>query len=255
MIVPLLQVLLVFTLPLAMYLLALASINRRRHPLLVPGAWDFIGLLCGVSGFVLAGNAVIWSILSDRWRMVWLFGARRNLHEMGSHGYIWFDLVALAYFLTLAFGVAWLVGRRRLMTVVYNVEPAIFEEILTRLLETKGLSWTRSGHRYALSARKQAPSEGSPSPDVAPGTAVLDLELSPAFRTVVMNWQLSSGQAEYAVRQEVERELGRALAEVRTRGNPVGGWLFGASAILWFLTLFALAALMVIWSDFRTGGF
>jgi hypothetical protein len=60
---------------------------------------------------------------------------------------------------------------------------------------------------------------------------------------------------EYTVRQEVESDLAKQLAKMPTLGNPVGGWLFGASAILWFLTLFALAAVMVIWNDFRTGGF
>jgi hypothetical protein len=250
----LLQVLLVFTSPLATYLLALGTINRRRHPLLVPGTWDFVGLLCGVSGFVLAGNAVIWGILSDRWRMVWLFGDRRNLHELGSRAYLWFDLVALAYFLTLAFGIAWLVWRRRSVTVVYNVEPAAFEEALARVLDGKGLSWTRTGRRYFITFMRKTPSEpDAPSPHDHP--AVLDLELSPVFRSVVMNWQLSSDQAEFAVRQEMERELGKALKEVRTRANPVAGWLFGASGILWFLALFAFAAVMVIWNDLKTGGF
>src|SRR4051812_39089865 len=37
-------ILLAFLLPLGVYLIVLGALNRRRHPVLVSGTWDFIGL-------------------------------------------------------------------------------------------------------------------------------------------------------------------------------------------------------------------
>jgi len=39
--------------PLAFYFLVLGMINRRTEPLMVSGRWDFVGLLCALSGFLL----------------------------------------------------------------------------------------------------------------------------------------------------------------------------------------------------------
>ena len=41
---------------LAIYLLILGAINRRQHPLMVYGPWDFAGVLFAASGFLLFGG-------------------------------------------------------------------------------------------------------------------------------------------------------------------------------------------------------
>ena len=43
------MILLAFLSPLAIYLLIIGAINRRRRPLLVSGPWDFAGLLFAAS--------------------------------------------------------------------------------------------------------------------------------------------------------------------------------------------------------------
>jgi hypothetical protein len=43
-------------LPLAVYLLVLAWINRGRRALMVSGPWDFAGILFAASGFLLFGG-------------------------------------------------------------------------------------------------------------------------------------------------------------------------------------------------------
>ena len=45
--------------PLAIYLLWLAQITRRSRPTILGGAWDYAGLLIGLSGFILFGGTVI----------------------------------------------------------------------------------------------------------------------------------------------------------------------------------------------------
>ena len=57
---------LIFPFPLAIYCLVLALINGSRRPMLVPGSWDCIGLLFGLSGFLLATLPVLLTRFFDR---------------------------------------------------------------------------------------------------------------------------------------------------------------------------------------------
>jgi hypothetical protein len=67
----------------------------------------------------------------------------------------------------------------------------------------------------------------------------------PAMRHVTLRWQ---GRND-TVRREVEAELSKALAEVRTRNNPLSAWFLSLALALFFtafLTLFALVALRLL---------
>src|SRR5207253_8850992 len=63
-----------YLLPLAVYCLVLGFINRRRHPLMVAGAWDFAGLLFAASGFLAFGLPGLLSGFTERGRSAALFG-------------------------------------------------------------------------------------------------------------------------------------------------------------------------------------
>src|SRR6516225_1457399 len=67
-------ILLAFLLPFSIYLSILGSINRRRHPVMVSGVTDFIGILFAASGFLLFGGPGILTGLGEEWRMFWLIG-------------------------------------------------------------------------------------------------------------------------------------------------------------------------------------
>ena len=248
--------LLFFLFPLALYLLILGLVNRRRHALVVPGTWDFVGVLCACSGFILAGTTFLLSSLSDRWRMFWLFGDRRQLHEFGNAGRLWFLLFVALGAVALVTVTLWVLWRRKRMTVIYNTEPAVFEDALAQALDSKGFSWSRTGNRVAIvrqadntaSAREAvlviedasailgmplvAPVQAARDAGPQDEAAFLDLDVSPLLRNVTLCWTASSDEAEWAVRQEVEVEVGRVLAEVRTAPNPVAGWLLSVGVVL-----------------------
>ncbi len=42
-----------FLFPLAVYCSVLGLVNRRLQPLMISGVWDFVGVLCATSGFLL----------------------------------------------------------------------------------------------------------------------------------------------------------------------------------------------------------
>src|SRR5947208_2848695 len=68
-----------FLLPLAIYLLIVANLNNREHPLMVSGSWDFVGVLFATSGFLLLGGPAILSNFSERARLFWILGDRQGL--------------------------------------------------------------------------------------------------------------------------------------------------------------------------------
>src|ERR1700758_3195552 len=48
-----------FFFPIALYCLILGMINRRPHPVMVSGSWDFFGLLLAASGLLLFGGPTV----------------------------------------------------------------------------------------------------------------------------------------------------------------------------------------------------
>src|SRR5439155_22125972 len=157
---------------------------------------------------------------------------------------------------------------RRAQTSIYNVEPDVFAEVLAEVVDRSALEWLPSGPRRLLLRFREPPidpilvPQGSPaagasafgeytrpqsSASPAQGTslpaapwAVLTVEPFPALRHVTLNWR---GHDE-AIRLEVETQLAMALAQRRSRHNPVGGW-FLSLAIGLFLS--ATFALLVLW--------
>jgi hypothetical protein len=72
--------------------------------------------------------------------------------------------------------------------------------------------------------------------------AVLDVEPFYTTRHVTLNWRSASG----LLRQQVEAELGRALVDVGSRDNPVGGWLMIIASALFALIFFGVALTILI---------
>src|SRR5205085_12077393 len=106
--------LIAFLFPLFGYLLVLGLINRRRAPLMVPGTWDFVGVLLGMSGFILAGSGYLLYQIAVVCRS---FGLGSAL--------LW--LFAVLYLLLVVLIVLFVLVQRRRYTVVYNVNPRTFE--------------------------------------------------------------------------------------------------------------------------------
>jgi hypothetical protein len=263
-----LYLLLAFLFPVTIYLLVLGVIHRRRSPLLIPGTWDFAGVLFAASGFLLIGGPVILTLLNERWRFNWFLGPQ----PAGDSDESWHAgmLVWSVYFLLVALGSAVLIWLRRNTTSIYNVEPLVVERTLVGVLEGLGRRWFRSGPRFYVAgpAELHATNPGTPSgivqaphafpaPRRQPLTADLDeedlpaslatapmieLDLFPLMFHVGLTWH----NASKPLRRQVETDLERALDRMPTADNPVGGWLLSFAAFLFCLMIGILLLLLSI---------
>jgi hypothetical protein len=245
----LLYPLLIFLFPVALYCWALAMVNRRLRPLMVSGPWDFVGLLFAASGFLLiAGPAIFTGLYYRALRELPLAEQDRSVSavfwELLSNDWaLW-----LAYYLVLLAGVALLLRARRRKTIIYNVDPALFETILIRCLARLGLPWNRQGTRWCVGvatgpAASSAPGTGLPAPAAGqPSTpAILDVEAFPALYHVTLHWR---GPLDLR-RIELETELTKELADVQTQGNPATTLLLGVSGCLFGLMFFFTVVLIL----------
>jgi hypothetical protein len=266
-----------FLFPLTLYCLSLALINRRPGPTLVPGTWDFVGVVFAASGFLLLGGPSILTGFNERWRLFWLLGRHHALRELTDQSWYFWLLLSLLYYFVIVAGIAWLMQRRRALTAIYNVEPEVLEAALAGVLDRLGYSWARAGSRFFLrgpepvatilpspepvpsegvqtslpSATEEAPpvefvqKQGMTAPEIAlfDDTSVVELEPFPLMRHVTLNWEVEDPDA----RQQIEAELTRTLTEVRTPDNPAGGWFLSLS-ISGFFLMFGLLLILLFLS-------
>jgi hypothetical protein len=252
-------ILLAFLLPFSVYLLVIGMINRRPHPVVIPGTWDFVGLVFAASGFLLVGGPAVLSSGSEGWRMFWLFGSRDALPARDGTVTLWVVLAA-AYFAFVVSGVILLLFRRRALTAVYNVEPDAFEKALARVFGSLRLNPIRSGNLFVFDVTTRPPSpkdsregirsspagpaeESSRPPGAAPLAqgAVLEVDPFNLFRHVTLRWEPAAAP----LRREVEGELERALSETRCTDHPVGDWIVLVAMALIAFNLLATFGLTV----------
>jgi hypothetical protein len=211
---------LVFIFPIGIYCIILGVLNRRDRPILVSGKWDFAGVLLAASGFlVFVGPAVLTS-LHERWRLYWLLGHQgQGEGPSGALYYLWLALWFL-YFAGVIVGAAWMLNRRRETTAVYNVDQAVLEVALSRVLERLGIEWRRTGNHFIL------------KPRIGESSA-LELETSPSLRHATLRWHA----VDEPERQAIESELDKVLAGMPATENSLAGWFFSLGASVFFVTL------------------
>jgi hypothetical protein len=277
---------LVFLFPLALYCFFLAYLNRRQRPTMVSGPWDFVGVLFAASGFLLVGGPEALSAFYERQRFAWARGEPGSLPEgEDSQLYFWLGLWAL-YFVGVLAWAGLMLWRRRGVTAIYNIDPATFDEILPRVLNRVSVEWWRVANRVTLTDRGTAldgagrsnrtdtlgeasavesppslalrPEPQSPAEAVhgkkGPGferraadqEVVLDLDPFPVMSHVTLHWRGEGDE----LRKAVETDLAKALAEVHSGPNPMGGW-FLSLAVCFFSVLIFAVALIVISTAFR----
>jgi hypothetical protein len=248
--------------PLAVYLLILGAVNRRRRPVLVWGVWDFVGVLFAASGFLLFGGPAVLSSLNERWRLFWLFGQSGVRTTAADGAWQFWIFLSLLYFALVVGGSAYFLWRHRHLTSIYNAERPQVEQAILQVCAALHLDPVRSGDmflfglsaglatgqrgppgqvqapHYAPTAVRTAAREGlEVVPRVAPGpdgaavdqTAVLELDSFPFMHHVTLRWD----PADSPLRQTVEAALARKLAETYTPENELGWWLL----VLGFLGL------------------
>jgi hypothetical protein len=264
---------LAFFIPVAIYLLVLGGINRRRYPLMVSGVFDFIGLLFAASGFLLVGGPAILSIFArnnDRWRTFWLLGNVGSWQLTSDELWQGWLFLAGVYFVFVITGSAYLLWRQRALTSIYNVEPIVVERCLERVFERLRLNPVRSGNMYlfglagepAVPKTKEGP-EGPQGPHylplaittrVDPGspstpegeflgqTAVLEVEGFVSMRHVTLRWD----PVDNLFRREVESQLQEVLARTPSSESELGAWMLVIGmGMLALLFLGGIAVLLV----------
>jgi hypothetical protein len=245
----------VYCFPLAVYCLILAYLNRRRHPVLVRGTWDLVGLLFAASGFLLFGGPDILQTVYEHQRSAYALKQPGFLSQSGDEAWLFWIAMWVLYFGLVVGGAAFLLRRRRTMTTVYNVHPAIFDDVMTQVLDRQVGSWSRSGNRIVVvdggvaSSDSAAHPEGPPTlpwdPDPAAGLApsqhvLFELDPFPAMRHVTIYWRTATEET----RRAIEAGLAVQLAQVRSGYNPTGGWFLSLAACLFCGTFVSLVLLM-----------
>jgi hypothetical protein len=263
---------LAFLIPLTIYCLILAMLNARRHPTVVSGPWDFAGALFATSGFLLVGGPWVLATLNADWRSALAQGRWTQLKGAEADWSFLWAYVGAVYFLAVIGGAAFLLRRRRLVSAVYNVEPAALDHGLTLAFDRLGLACARVGNRLFVDALDASVGVSSEAIRLGPGgantglpdetaaavgtghrafeagesepgrKAELEVDYFPLMRHATLRWH----QYNDALRRDVEAELAKALAEVETRENPVAGWFLSAAACLFLIMFFGLVFLIAL---------
>jgi hypothetical protein len=250
-------ILLAFFFPLAVYLLILGFLNRRRYPLLVSGVWDGIGLVFAASGFLFFAGPAVFSSLRERWRLYWLLG-KGDTPVAGPDGaWPFWIVLSILYFVLIVAGAALYFWRQRRLTAVYNADATQVEHALAQVCERLGLNPIRSGglFLFGLSLGRPAGRRGDdiekiqtpPYPETAPRetlsvsavkglpeaallkqTAILELEDFALMRHVTLRWDPSDS----LLRQVVEKELADQLARTPSTESPLSGCLLTIGFLL-----------------------
>jgi hypothetical protein len=266
-------ILLAFLFPLAIYLLILGSINRRRHPLLVSGSWDFAGLLFAASGFLLFGGPGALSVLNDRWRDSLVFGQMPSSPEAMESLWQWWLFLMIAYFAVIVGGSAFFLWRSRQQTSIYNIDAGSIQMILAHVFERLGLQPQRSGNCYYFDATTSVPGERSlkaretqsiqtapldattsvkvqtaPTPIISMQNVMLEVDPFRLMSHVMLRWE----PARSGLRQEIERELEHMLAETPGPNNLLGGWLTVLACFL-FMSMFLIGFAVLIYRLLHPG--
>lgn len=244
--------LLIFLFPLALYCLALAFVNRGRRPVLVSGVWDCIGLMFGLSGFVLWTLPMLLAAATDR--IVYYLPGSDDPHT----AWLWGRLLEAAYYTAVAVVAVLLLAVRRHKTAIYNVDIDRFgEQLAVALAQLKLDSIVESGHLLiapaeAFTALADAFSvEAMPAgvvplkrlavPADASRYAELRVETFAAFCHVTLHWDRYSQQ----IRHDIETQLRRTLEHATAVDNPAAGWFLGFSGLV-FGTITMAAILFIV---------
>jgi hypothetical protein len=251
-------IILAFFLPLAIYCLVLGLINRRRHPLVISGVWDGIGLVFGASGFLLFAGPAVLSAVSERWRWFWLFG-KGNAALPGPDGaWPFWIFLSILYFVLIVGGAAFYFRRQRCLTAVYNADVVQVEQALAEVCDRLGLHPARSGGLFvfgpslggepsedrkgaeqALSYDRGSSGEMTLAATIREQSAILEVDSFPLMRHVTLRWD----PVESPFRRILETELSRCLEEMPSEDNLLGSWLLMLGLLL---LVFELAGAFVL---------
>src|SRR5262249_39732881 len=131
-------------------------------------------------------------------------------------------------------GAAWMLDRRRQITAIYNVDVAVLEVALARVLERLGLDWRRAGSHYYLQPHKGVVEGGAAS--------LLEVESFPSLCNATLRWH----GVDEPSRQAIELELDKVLAGMPAAHNPAAGWFLSIGASILLVVLMGFAFVIAV---------
>lgn len=215
------MLLLVLLFPLAVYLLVVASLNRRDRPVMISGVWDGIGLSFGLSGVLLWVGPAILGTIYERGLVPGANAGPRRFDE------IWtvYPLVWIAYYAFVVAGQGMMIYGRRNKTAVYNADGDALERLMLDCLRERGYDTADSGGLVFFETES---GEASESGHRRVPTGAIELEPFAPFRHVTLHWFVKDER----IRRELESDLARRLPEALPADNPTATWLLGISGFL-----------------------
>lgn len=258
--------------PIASYCLFLVVLNRREQPTLIPGAWDFAGVLFAVSGLLCVLGPCILSSFQANWREFWLSGSFVELAALERRQWIFWIALYLGYFALVTTGSAAMLWRRRRVTSLYQIEYEEAAAALARVLARLGLRGFHSAnglvigvearlHPTAMAlAQAETPRSGdgnrSPRLEVgngarAPASAegnigfgndflpTLEIALEP-FHTLSHVSLVWCRGAASPLRYQIEAELSREIRHIHRDPNLASYLFLLATCFLFFIVFFGL---------------
>jgi hypothetical protein len=213
--------------PFALYLYWLSGVNRRPHPTVMTGSWDYTGLVLGLSGFVLFGGGLLLSLLQSNVRFLMRGNFEAVRAAWGQDRQSW-AILAFLYALAVIGGVLLTLRSRRRTLVIYNVEPAVFEGALAEVFDNLGVPVERRGNLWVG------------------GVPLLELEPFAAGNTVTIRW-LADDEHLF---QEIERQLREAVSTVPSGENISAKWMMsgavGSTVVIVFCFILLLYGLALV---------
>lgn len=192
--------------PLALYLFWLAQITRRDRPTMFAGRWDFVGLLFGLSGFILFGGGLILSLLQSNFRY-WMRGNFESFRVAWGQEKVTWILLSCLYLVLVVGWIELMLSFRRRSLVVYNIDPSAFETMLIEVFEHLNQPIDRRGNLWF-----------GKSP-------LFELDRFPRGQTVTLRW-IADDELLF---QEVERLLREAVRSQFSEENSITRWLMAAA--------------------------
>jgi hypothetical protein len=227
---------LVFLFPLGIYLLALATINRRERPLMISGTWDALMLSFGLSGLLLWVGPALLGAFYERGLLPGAADKTNRQFEQIWELYPW---VWVSYYILVLCGQSLMVISRRDKTSVYNVDADALANLVARIIAEKGYQISQDGGLIVF--------EKAADPFVSEA-GVVDVESFPALRHATLSWQVGDPR----LRRTVDAEVNARLTDAMTGENPSVSWLLGISGVI-FLLVF-VGALYFIFAGLRPRG-
>lgn len=249
--------------PLLIYILILMGINGRRRASMIPGTWDFAGVLLATSGFLLGGGPLILAGLNSGWRRYLLHGKNvTDWRMLTGEGDVRAVGLWVLFFVVVISSAGILIFARRHVTVLYNTDTAHIWDALEWIFGRVGIVWKRHENTYELMKLRDeahAPWANELRPldrldknavaltglgskaDLRAANAQLNVQVLPSSCNVTLNWK----DADPGIRAQVEAELTSLLMNIRAEHNPVMSWLTTAATII--LGFILCAMIYVIW--------